>query len=114
MDEMTDDRDLEELFGAGRAALPPDRLLQRITAEGRALQPRPGGPAPVAAPGRRRAFFEAFGGWRMVGGLTASVAAGFWLGLADPGGYVAALGAGETVELLPGADAGFAAIFGES
>ncbi len=83
-----DDRDLEDLFGAARAASPrpSEALLSRIETDARAVQEaRTAEQAKPAAP--RRGFWaviEAFGGWPGLAGLSTAALVGVWIGVADP------------------------------
>lgn len=92
---MEKDKDLEACFAAARTLAPmPDRaLLDRIAAEGRALQPLPRhmpeaerAPAGQRGAGPWRAIFGTLGGWSALGGLMTAGLAGLWLGLSDTGG----------------------------
>ncbi|HPE24428.1 hypothetical protein [Albidovulum sp.] len=93
---MADDKELEAFFAAARAdvAVPDAALLDRIAAEGRALQPAPrpqvgSGPAPGHARrggGGFRGLLGGIGGWPVLGGLVTAGLAGLWLGLSDTGG----------------------------
>ena len=100
------DSELEDFFAAGRSRDVPEALKARVLAEAEALQPRArpaeAGPVRRPAPSALAALLAAIGGWRGASGLTAAVVAGFWIGLADPGGITSALQGGEQIELLPG------------
>lgn len=94
-------------WAAARAAAEPgEAFLDRIAAEAARLQPA----APQAALRRAaatgsgqglRGVLAALGGWWAAGGLAAAVAAGFWIGVSDPGGLLAGATSGDSVEFLP-------------
>ena len=106
--------DLDDLFAeARRQAVPPSAgLVARVMADAEALQPRPAALSPAPAP---RSFWAGFAGFfagagAMAGMGTAAVAAGLFLGIAQPAPVAAltdALGVTATdtsYDFLPGID----------
>ncbi|XDB00164.1 hypothetical protein AB1M95_09765 [Sulfitobacter sp. LCG007] len=80
--------ELDALFAALRADAPdlPDRLAARVLADARAeqgvhlLRGRPADRPPALWQRIR----DAVGGWPSLGGLAATVCAGFWIGVSTP------------------------------
>lgn len=113
---MAEDDELDLLFAAARRQDAPSADLQaRLLAAAVALQPRPPSAVPDAppvsvVPGFWQEMWQALGGWRATGGLSAAMLVGFWLGLSDPSGLFAQLGTTDSVELMPGAEDVFASL----
>lgn len=115
---MADDDDLDLLFAAARQHdLPSATLRARVLEAATAMQPVPAVvPAGAASdrsakgPGFLPTIWQALGGWRAAGGLSAAMLVGFWLGLNDPSGL---LGTTDSVELMPGAGEVFAGLADE-
>lgn len=119
-----DDKELDDLFAATRAAppAPSDALMARVMADALAHQPapRPASPAsaPRAAP-RRRPFWEplaaVFGGTGALVGMGGAAVTGLFIGLAQPAAILTLSeayfsGTAESVALLPSVDALFSEV----
>ena len=98
-----------------KAPEPSADLMARVLADAETVQAgferRPPRPETL---GGLRAFFEAFGGWPAMAGLTAAGVAGVWLGVSPATGVSEALASylgGSTayaVDIMPGAELGLA------
>lgn len=119
-----DDKELDDLFAAARAA-PPEAsaaLVARVTADALAHQPAPrpaAAPPAWATPPRRRPVWEPlaalFGGTGALVGMGGAALTGLFIGLAQPSALFALSdaylgGTGESVALLPSVDALFSEV----
>ncbi len=124
-----DDKELDDLFAAARAAppAPSDALMARVMADAMAHQPaaRPAQAAPELAaparivPPRRRPFWEPlaaiFGGTGALVGMGGAAVTGLFIGLAQPAAILSLseaylFGTAESVALLPSVDALLSAV----
>ena len=116
------DRDpdgMDDLFALARQtpAAPSEALMQRVLADGLALQPPPRtlAPPPPAPRGLWRALADLFGGVAPLAGVGTAAAAGLVLGFVQPQGLSnisAALMGGQidTISVLPSVDDLFAEV----
>lgn len=99
--------ELDALFAEARATAPPvpPALMERILADARTEQPRPGpGASPVAAPTPATGWFWGwFGSGGLAAGLVSVTLAGFLVGFAQPAPLTAladALGSNPAIDSL--------------
>lgn len=116
IEPMGEQDNLDDLFAAARRtpASPSEALMARVLADAQEAQPRPR-PRPVepqqrvARPGPWVRLAALFGGAGALAGMGTAAAAGFLIGIAQPGSLAvlgdAMLGTPlETVELVPSVD----------
>lgn len=99
--------ELDALFAEARAAAPPlpPALTERILADARTEQPRPGpAAAPASAPARSAGWFRGwFGSGGLAAGLVSVTLAGFLVGFVQPApvsALAAALGTDTAIDSL--------------
>lgn len=119
-----DDKELDDLFAAARAAppAPSDALMARVVADALANQPaaRPETAAPARRlPSRRAPLWEPlaaiFGGTGALVGIGGAAVTGLFIGLAQPAAILSLsdtyfAGTADSVALLPSVDALFSEV----